>query len=366
MPFLIGFVLTASLCSSGILTSSGFSPAQELNNRATRAANLGDFRMARALYLRELALLAATNDLGESGPVYSALGEIEQVAGRFPSAESSYQRSIALSKQYLKPHDIRLATALDDLGWLYVTWGRFQAGSRLMDEASELAEGAPGSDPELIRHLDAQAAYRVVQGKYSEAEKDWDRALRIGKAIYGPHAHQYASILIHYGQALDLFSDYARAVEFFRDYLSIEQHSRTDPGSSLAVAAGELAHAYTQLRKFQDAQIWFRYSLGIFKQDRDQAPLAYSMVLSYLGDYYMAKADWNQAAEQYREELEIQRGVLGENHAVASTMMSLSGALRKLHQKHESKQLEENAKAILAAERRPSQQTIDVLALRRQ
>lgn len=336
---------------------------KSLEAQAVDASNKGDLDDAIHLYGNELKQLLAKGRFADAGTIYCALGEAYQVHGNFPSAEADYKQGLTLLKKYADPGDLRTVAALDDLGWIYVTWGRLNDASRLLDEARHLSEKAKTNDPALIRHLDTQAAYLVVIGKYSQAEKVWNRALAIGQLVYGPDAAEYDTILIHFGQACDLSGDYNSAADLFRRYISIEDRIAGGPGSSRSVAAGELGHVYTELHKYEEARRWFEDALASSKET--DMPLVYSMIVSYYGDYFMATSQWREAESQYRKALAIQERVLGDNHAVAASMILLAKALRRQHGKAEAKRLETRAQEILVAEKSPSQQqTVDVLALR--
>jgi len=117
---------------------------------------------------------------------------------------------------------------------MYATWGKYADASRLMFE-----------------------------GRYTEAEKDWNRALEIRQADYGADSPKYAEV-------------------------------PQDAGGAAALG---------------------------------RPPLVYSILLSYLGDFYMATRDWQNADEQYRTALELRQRVLGNNRAVAQSMVLLSKAL---------------------------------------
>jgi tetratricopeptide (TPR) repeat protein len=97
-----------------------------------------------------------------------------------------------------------------------------------MDEARAESEHANQEDPRLIQHWDMQAAYLVVTGRYSEARKDWARALEIGQFNYGPYSPKYAGILVHIGQASSVYGDYKTAEEIFRQDLTLEAKSNRE------------------------------------------------------------------------------------------------------------------------------------------
>jgi len=340
---------------------------QALELKAARAAELGRYDDACKFYFQELNLLRASGDRAGVGRVYIELGEITQVHGELSTAEANYKQGLALLDRYAALHDVLRATALDDLGWLYVSWGRFIDGSRLMEKARILADGAHPNDPELIRHLDMQAAYLMVAGKYSEARTDWQRALEIGKRNFGSESPEYDDILMHFGQGSAMFGDYAAAEEMLRRYLRIEARVSQIPSMSRAVAAAELARVYGKLHKYTDAETWFGIAIGTLKKNPEQTPLAQALVASYLGDYDMERKDWSSAQTHYRETLRLQQSVFGANQAVATSMISLSKALKKLHRNDEAKDLVARAKEILESGKSPLEfQTVDIVALRHQ
>lgn len=80
----------------------------------------------------------------------------------------------------------------------------------------------------------------------------------------------------------------------------------------------------------------------------------------------MAQRDWQGAEQRYRQAPDLQRGVLGDTRAVASSMERLAQALRKLHQKNEAQELMAEARRIWIAQ--PdllySRNTVDVQAFR--
>lgn len=319
-----------------------------------------------------VALLAcagafAQTSAGEAAEGYLRAGEVSQVRGDWPRAETLYKTALGLLQHSAALDDLPRVTAFDDLGWLYVSWGKMAEGARLMDEARARAERVEPDDPRLIQHWDTQAAYLVVLGRYSEARRDWAHALEIGRFNYGPDSPKYAAILVHCGQASSVYGDYKNADEMLRRYLTLEPDPNRETEDARAVAQGELAHVYVEQHRYLEARRLFDRALAVFQNDPKRAPLVRSSILLYLGDFYMDQRQWGNAQLQYREAVNIQRKILGVNNAVASSMISLSAALKKLHQKNEAQQWMARAKAILTAQKDElPPDTVDVLALSRE
>src|SRR5581483_3670013 len=228
-----------------------------------------------------------------------------------------------------------------------VTWGKASAGARFLEEARDKGRNAAANEPRLIAHLDTQAAYATVIGKYSEGQKTWKRALELANLDFGPDALKYDNVLLHCGQASSLVGDYQSAAEMLRKYLDIEQRRPGTINASIALAAGELGNVYTHMKKYSEAQTWFNQAFN--GKNLKQQPLIHSVLLSYLGDYYMAQSDWQNAKSQFEQALTIEQSIMGNNQAVAKSMLSLAKALEKLHMKSEAKDLEGQARAIVEA-----------------
>lgn len=342
-------------------------PTDILDNLALQDAQFGKYDDAVSLYAKELNLLLAGGKRSEAGGVYVNLAEISHVRGKFPSAETNYKRGIELLQRYGHPNDPFLVRGLDGLGWLYATWGRSFEALRTMDEARAAADRARLSPDSLIGHLDTQAAYFAVTSRYSEALKEWGRALQVRSANFGSGSVDFDILLLHTGQASAMYRDYRRAEQLLREYIGIEGRVSARDSIARATAAAELGHVEVALHNWPEAQHWLDQALAVFNHAPNQTPLFYSMALAYHGDFDMAQRNWSQAEQEFRDALAIRRQVLGDNHSTAACMISLSAALRKLHRKQEAKAWTSRAKAILAAQKNPLQnQTVDVLALRGQ
>ena len=364
MNLLVVLFLVLALCVPRTPAQTSQNSWVELDEEAFQAANSGDLDRSIKLYSEASSQLLARGQKADAGVVYMNLGELAQIHGQLPLAEADFRRGLDLLEHSASHDDLRLVEVLDDLGWLYVTWGKAAQGAELIKDARERAKHAPSNEPRLVTHLDTQAAYATVIGKYSEGQRIWKQAIEIAKQNFGADDLKYDNVLLHFGQADSLIGDYAAAVELFRKYLDIEQRRQGKDNISITLAAGELGNVYTHLRKYPEAQVWFDQAFA--GKNLEEQPLIHSVLLSYLGDFYMAQSDWRNAESRYRQGLQIQQEVMGENQAVAKSMLSLAKALEKLHSKTEARNLLARARAILEAKKGPSDgQTVDVLALRR-
>ena len=338
----------------------------DLHSIASISAALGRYEDAEKFYRRELDVLERRGENVEAGLTYTSLAEVLQIEGSFGDAEASYNKAVALLNQYAGPGDLRTARALNAMGWLYTLWGKVDKARQILQKALVAATRAlPEDSPKWIRFLDVQASFLTTTGKYSEAEKLWRKALQIGKKAYAGDGLQYEEVFLHLGQAYATAGDERSAEEMFRSFLAIQKPIGT-PGVTEAVVRAELGKTYTNLQNLKQAEPLLLESVRMIEATPGKVPLAHALILSYLGDYYMARGQWSDAEVQYRKALKMREDMLSESSPdVAASMVSLSKALRKLHRRPEAEQLLERASCIMVLQKNPvyTGGVVDVRAL---
>jgi tetratricopeptide (TPR) repeat protein len=364
----------AADCYSDILRVSEASPgaefAEDLRSMAVINRHMGRYQEAKKYYRRELEVLQNTGNQIAAGAANGSIAEILEIEGAFDEAETSYKNAVELLDRYAGPTDVRTAAALNGMAWLYTLWGRTSKASQFVEKASAAAERALApDDPRLIDFLDVRASFLSTTGKYSEAERVWKRALQIGGKAYPHDDSRYDEVFLHLGQAYSVVQDYRPAEEMFRRFLAIDRPRAGADAAIRAVATAELARIYMEQRRFVDAEPLFSKSVQMIESERNHVPVAYSLIRSYFGDYYMARSKWSEAETQYRSALKLREAMLGEDAPdVAASMLSLSKALGKLHRKKEAEQYQAQAASIVASQKNPAYRgdTVDVRAFRQQ
>jgi len=145
--------------------------------------------------------------------------------GRLQDAEEYYNRALAAMEQNPDPNArVLLPQALDELGDLYHSEGRDSEAENLFLRALDLREkGAGPKRPELARILSSQAPllnfYRD-QGRLSEIEPIFQRALAIQERVLGPEDEsvfwtltEMARVYREEGKKADALPLYRQAVQ---------------------------------------------------------------------------------------------------------------------------------------------------------
>jgi uncharacterized protein HemY len=153
----------------------------------------------------------------------------------------------------------------------------------------------------------------------------------------------------------------------FRRLLAIEKPMAGADAAIRAVVTAEVARMYMERHRYGDAEPLFSKCFQMIESERTNVPVAYSLIQSYFGDYYMARSKWPEVEAQYRSALKLRQAKFGDDAPdVAASMLALSKALGKLHRKREAEQYRAQAMSIVASRKNPaySGDTIDIRAFR--
>lgn len=197
----------------------------------------------------------------------------------------------------------------------------------------------PGADS-LLRHalrirteLNDSAGMAAIHNKLGNILQEQYRleealsedllALRIYERT-GPPAHE-ASMLNNIAILQFNLRRLTTALETHRRAAEIRERIGDGPG--LAASQGNMANVHVQLGDTAAAIALFTRAIAYFREHGLQQELAVQM--NNLAGLNLAQGHWDLAAAQYQEALSI-RTLLGDNKAIASSMVGLGGTwLRK-------------------------------------
>ncbi len=320
-------------------------------------------RLADAKSDFQRALVLTRDEPLSAAQVRTSIGALLALEGNFQGAESNLKSAIAGFTKHAGPSDLRTARAWNGLAWVYTASGMVDKASAALRKANDIAEKAtPDDSVERIPFLDYHAEFYSQIGHYSEAERLWKQALAIAEKSAGDGGPQFDVVLLHLGHMYSSIGDYPSAREVLEQFLSIE--AKVMPHGSLpeAVALGELGNVYAHLKDRSNAEPTLAKSIDMLRTIPGNVPLADALVGTYLGDYYMSQQRWSEAADMYKQALQMRQKFVPNTALVAGSMNALSRALEKLKQKAEAKRYRKEAEAILSEQHNPvySGATVDV------
>lgn len=239
----------------------------------------------------------------------------------------------------------------------------------MLSSARTIAEkNVPRTNTDLINILDSEGSLLCRSGKFAEAEKRWRRAVNIAEHTYGEDGVGLSALLLHLGQLYTEIHDYPAAEKVLERGLSIEQQVNGADQMDRAIMMSALGNVYLQQHKVGQAEPLVLESIKTIKDNCESVPLACAALRTALGDYYMLKSQWQAAEGEYKRALTMRENSLGDHPLVASTLMLLSRALRKLKRKKEANVDVARAEQIMSlpqnAQYNDRNETIDVRSFR--
>ncbi|HEX4595273.1 MAG TPA: tetratricopeptide repeat protein [Bryobacteraceae bacterium] len=344
--------------------------ATDLNDIATLSEEMGRYDEAHKLYAQELEVLKPLGDRAAAaiGETYMEMGGLLLIEGSLGPAEADYKKAITLLTRHAGPENPRTAKAMGGLGRLYAESGRYDEASKLLGAARTIVEKDESRNGSiLINILDSEGSLLCSAGKFAEAEKRWLRAMNVAERTYGEDGVQYSALLLHLGQLYTEIHEYQSAEKVLERGLNVEQKIKGADEMDRGIMMSALGNVYLQQRKLARAEPLFEGSLTTLRDHCEALPLACAAVRTSLGDYYMLKSQWQAAKAAYEQALTVRENTLGEHPLVASSLVLLSRALRKLKRKKEANAYVARAVQIMSLPKNAAyagDNTIDVRSFR--
>src|SRR5262249_11069840 len=217
----------------------------------------GDYSRALRDYRQGLEIARDQNAKGNIGRHLGNIGLVYQSLGYYAEAITHYRQAVEIAKDPANSDRGSAITFLVNLGGVYTDVGKFDEARVWFEEAEQLA----AKDPRLPTH-----EYRVVagmaklyfrQGRYQEASKVVEQALRLAR------------------DSQDLVKEGAGLNELGALHLNLSETDKSIEAHQLALSAGEkaqipqiiwqahagLASAYQRLGKFDPARDHYRKAI---------------------------------------------------------------------------------------------------------
>ena len=154
-----------------------------------------------ALQALDLANAGLGPDHPATAAILASLANLRYTQGDFEGAAARAEQSLAIMRK--QPAGIELATALDNLGVIYMAQKRVEKAAPLLTESLDvLASLHQPEHPFWVRLLKDQSAVHVQAGDYRQAEAELSRALALAERVLPPNHPETAAVLRAYAQLL--------------------------------------------------------------------------------------------------------------------------------------------------------------------
>ncbi len=324
--------LVVCLCSTAPLIPARAQTPQEtdsLRAEVDRLVGSGKYAEAIPLAQKRLALLEAS--LGAEHPdVATALNNLAYIyknQGRLADAEPLYTRSIGILEKTLGAEHPHVATNLNNLAELYRSQSRYAEAETLYQRSIAIHRAAQGPDHvNVATSLNNLASLYRGLGRYADAEPLYTRSIGIfEKALGAEHPHvaatlnNLATLYINQGRYAEAEPLYTRSITIFEKVFG-PNHPR------IAVSLSNFAEFYRIQARYADAEPLYKRSIVILATALGEEHPQVGISLKGLADLYVIQGRYAEAEPLYKRSLAIHEAAFGAHHPqVASSLGSLAG-----------------------------------------
>jgi tetratricopeptide (TPR) repeat protein len=186
------------------------------------------------------------------------------------------------------------------------------------------------------------------QGDYQKAEKEFERALTISRAINGEESAKTAECYNDLGVLFYQQRNYEKALSYHQKALDIRQKIGDGHDLDVAESASNLGTVYSEKGQFDTASNYLDFALEIFKNKLGPDHQDVATVYNNLGTVYDLKGEYEKALSYYEKALAILFKILEPDYLnIAATYNNLGGVYAECGEYDNSLRNYKNALDIL-------------------
>ncbi len=232
------------------------------------------------------------------------------------------QDSQNLLQATLKQHEkgsLNYALLNNKIGDLYTYTGEYSKASKLLTEAQQIfkRELEDGSEP-YIRATVNLGILHMEQGKYPEAEEDFENAL---KALPDKEQPAYLPTLNNLALVYQSLGQYERSEKTFQEIKEMDAARVGTTHPDYAITLSNLSLVYNDESKYADAEKVILEALEIQRKNDETKSISYARKLNNLAKIYVFSGAPEKSIPLYLEALEIFGKSLGEETADYATVL---------------------------------------------
>jgi len=220
-----------------------------------------------------------------------------------------------------------VATDLNNLAVLYQDQGKYSDAELLYKKALGINQKALGPNhPSVATGLNNLALLYKDQGKYSDAELLYQRALEIKKKALGPDHPGVAASLNNLAMLYGDQGRYSDAEPLYQQALRIDQKALGPDHRRVATDQHNLALLYKQQGRYGEAEPLYQQALEITKKALGPDHPSVATSLNNLAVLYGEQGKYSEAEPFFQQALRISQKALGPDHpSVAANLNNLAG-----------------------------------------
>jgi len=309
----------------------------------------GQKRMDEALSrYRMLAERLAVKGTASEFRFLNNLGNILKEQGKYPEAEATHRRLLALREEALGPEHVNVIATRNNLANVLQEQGKLEEAEAQHRHALGLRERILGPDhPHVALSRNNLGIVLFLQGKYKESEAENRQALALRAKVLGPEhpfvAYSHGNLAV----VLQIQGKQKEAETQLRQVASLLEQQLGADHLDVATARSNLGTVLYSQGKHAEAEAEYRASLALRESQLEPGHPLLAASLSNVGNALYTRGNYADAETHHRRALESRINALGPEHAdVATSHSNLGGVLRAQGRRDEAEAEHRRALAI--------------------
>jgi tetratricopeptide (TPR) repeat protein len=252
-------------------------------------------------------------------------------AGNYRAAIPIAEDVLAIRRQQLGPRHKDVATALANLGGMYLGNKDLKAAEPVLRESLAIRRDVlPANDPDLAPGLNNLAFVLWEKGDVKGAEAMFRESLAVERTNHGNDHPEVATKLINLSILLMNQRQYDAAIPLAREAVAIRRKVLGNDHPQLAGAIDPLSTALWESGEREEVLALKREALAIAQKGFGEAHSDTGRQHNNLGVVLGDTGHFKEAAEQFRAAVESYRTAAGARHTPTRALTGLSEALYRL------------------------------------
>lgn len=313
---------------SGVDATSGV-----LIDLAVMYQDQGKFPLAEETLKKSIALAQQGGSKKTTAQAMEKLAKLYTTQNRMAEAEPILKMSLKLMSESISPSSPTAPEAGGDvaqhligLGKLYQEQGNLTEAEKHFKQAvSQIERDKSATDPSVATALLALADFYRAQLKASQAIPMYERAISVREKNFGVKSTEVAEANRKLAEMYMDTDKYERAEELYKQVLHTDESAFGAQSREVAKDLSNLALLYVNQGRYRDAESLYKRSLAIVQQAVGPDHPDTATCLNNLAFLYKNEGKLAESESLIRKGLLIREQVLGKEHpAVARNLANLA------------------------------------------
>ena len=287
----------------------------------------------RANSLLQSALTTRTSVFGrrssEVAETLVSLGLLSAEQAKFPQGERLVREGLSLDSELHKANGFAIARDQTALGKVLEMSGNLKGSRQILETAfaSLSRPGAPAAD--LAGSLDALGTTNFDNGKYLEAESQYEKAFTLYRSIYGSSHPLAAEELMNLGSVQFQLQHFLQAEKNYRAGLEATRAWYGQNNVTVATGLYMLGQTLLKEHRLTEAQPFLTQALAIHEKLYGTVHQNVAVDLNALAIAAQDSGKWSDAERYFTKVLAIENKLYQNQHPVAAMAMRNLGELKR-------------------------------------